>query len=75
MITEVRYERLYNLGNFENAKYGATSTVLDGNALAAFIEARAAVEAQHNQFLTERVAEQQRQRAKWDRQADEDLPL
>ena len=75
MITEVRYELLYNLGNFETAKYGATSTVLDGNSEAAFAEARAAVEAQHALFLAEREAEQQRQRAEWDQQAAEQAAL
>jgi len=77
MITEVRYERLYNLGNFENVKYGATASVdEDAHTLAyalAYAECREAVEEQHALFLAERKANDDRQRAEWQRQSQEQL--
>ncbi len=47
MITQVAYARTYNLGNYENERIEAVATVENGDAAAAYVEAKAAVETQH----------------------------
>lgn len=56
MITSVTYARLYNLGNYENEKLEVTVQVEDNDTTAAFITARATVEAEHQRMLNERHA-------------------
>ncbi len=86
MITEVRYERLYNLGNFENVKFGATAIVDESGYALAYAECRTAVEYQYAFFMTEREADTALRQAEWDRRQkshytirqadnDEELPL
>jgi hypothetical protein len=79
-ITQVIYERVFNLGNYENHRISATATVENGDHVAAFALARSAVEAQHFIAIEERKAaikrQQERREAEWKRhQEEEDLPL
>jgi hypothetical protein len=53
-ITQVTYERVFNLGNYENHRISATATVENDDHVAAFAMARSAVEAQHTIFVEER---------------------
>lgn len=61
-ITQVSYGRLYNTGNYENVRFEAVVSV-DGDAAAAFAEAKMAVHAGYAQWLADRdvEAEQARQ--------------
>jgi hypothetical protein len=52
-ILSVTYERLYNLGNYENQRLGAVAAVVDGDVLGAFLAAREAVEAEHELLMVE----------------------
>lgn len=55
MIERVTYERLFNLGNYENLRLTATALVEDGAVGAAWVEAKIAVEGQYELFLAERA--------------------
>src|SRR5689334_900997 len=57
MIKEVTYERLYNLGNYENEKLGVTVSVQDDDIETAFDRARSAVEAEHDHLVRLRNAQ------------------
>ena len=48
MITQVTYERLFNLGNYESERISATATVESADIEGAYDEARTAVETEHN---------------------------
>lgn len=47
MITQVTYERLFNLGNYESERISATATVESADIEGAYDEARTAVETEH----------------------------
>lgn len=55
MITQITYERLFNLGSYESERISATCSVEDGDVEAAYDTARDAVMAQHKQTI-ERLA-------------------
>lgn len=57
MITSVTYERLYNLGNYENEKLGVVVAVVDGDVETAFNLARETVEAEHARMRNPKPAE------------------
>ena len=61
-ITQITYERLYNLGNYNNERFVAVVVVEDGDYSAAFLEAKLAIELTHAQFQAERAAELERRR-------------
>jgi hypothetical protein len=66
VITTVTYERLFNLGNYENLRLAATAVVEDDNVPAAFAEAKQAVEDQHAAYLAEKAETERRQREEWE---------
>jgi glutamate formiminotransferase len=62
-VTQITYERLFNLGNYENEKLSVTIYLYDtskGRPDQAFNEARALVEAQHAAFEQARKDEAER---------------
>jgi hypothetical protein len=65
-VTQITYERLFNLGNYENEKLSVTVYLYDtseggpGQAFKAFNEARALAEAQHATFEQARKEEAER---------------
>lgn len=75
MITQVSYERVFNLGNYENHRISATASVENDEYHVAFAAARSAVEEQHALFIAEREAEQERKRAEWDQKRQAQLAL
>lgn len=84
MIIQVSYERVFNLGNFENHRISATASVENDEYHVAFAAVRSAVEEQHAMFVAERAAENERQYAELQRRRedairqrdnDKDLPL
>lgn len=56
MITQITYERLFNLGSYESERISATCSVEDGDVDAAYATARDAVMAQHKQTIESREA-------------------
>jgi hypothetical protein len=63
-VTQIAYERLFNLGNYENEKLSVTIYLYEageiGDPVQAFNEARALVEAQHATFEQARKDEAER---------------
>lgn len=53
-ITQITYERVYNLGSYESERISATATVENDDLDAAFSEARTAVEYEHTRTLSDR---------------------
>lgn len=70
MITQVSYARLYNTGNYENARFEATATVEDITA-AAFDEVVAAVHDAYTQWLADREAEAAERKNELQRQREQ----
>jgi len=54
MITQVTYERVFNLGSYESERISATATVDNGDLDAAFYEVRMAVEYEHTRTVSDR---------------------
>jgi hypothetical protein len=52
-VTEVRYERLFNTGNYCNQKIGLTATVADGEDAQAILDALRAFVADNDPELVE----------------------
>jgi hypothetical protein len=65
MIAQVTYERLFNLGNYENLRLAATA-IVESSTTAAFAEAKHAVEQQYELFLAERANAQRREHEEWE---------
>jgi hypothetical protein len=66
-ITTVTYERLYNLGNYENERLVAQVAVgPDEDVHSAFFFAKSAVEEQHARLTVEREEAEQRKREEWE---------
>lgn len=51
-ITTVTYERLYNLGNYENERLSAACAVVNGDVAGAWATALDCVETQHRALVT-----------------------
>lgn len=64
-VITVTYERLYNLGNYENERLVAVVTV-ESDATTAFAEARGAVEAEHARLQAERDEAERRRREEYE---------
>lgn len=58
MITQISYERVFNLGSYESERISAVASVEDGDIDAAYNEARMAVESEHARTLADRKAPQ-----------------
>lgn len=54
MVVQVSYARLYNTGNYENVRFEAVSTVIDGNTVVAYAEAIIAVHHAYSQWLDDK---------------------
>lgn len=66
-VTIVRYERLYNTGNYENVKFCAEVIVENGeDPAAAFAEANTAVHAAYVQWQADCEAEAKRQQEEYE---------
>jgi hypothetical protein len=76
-VLTIQYERLFNLGNYENEKLIAAVTVVNGDVAGAFAAARAIVEETQAGFQTERKRAREeaerRQREEWEAERQQRL--
>jgi hypothetical protein len=61
-VIKISYERLYNLGNFENEKFIDVVTVEEGDVAGAFAQAREATDAARSAALIDRLEQEERRR-------------
>lgn len=71
-VLTISYERVFNLGNYENHRIGVTVQVDDGDIGTAQRLARSIVELEHQRYLDDREAAERERRAAWERRREEE---